>query len=273
MSVTPFPKASFVPATELGDKVVTAVSELHVAPKGRRPDPKLISNFAELRVQGGEDFTALTNYFQIENPIVLDRLNQDADLYEEIKTDSSQRLVSYGLADFLSLDMPERGFVLGPLLPEQGLLMVYAIRGLGKTWVALNMAYAIATAGVFLKWTSPKPLRVIYLDGEMPASVLQDRVAQIAAADDREIDPSLANNMKIVAQEMQDPSMPDLASTDGQAIYDQLAAEADVIFVDNISTLCRAGAENKADDWTTVSEWALRMRRLGKSLVFVAPRW
>ncbi len=45
--------------------------------------------------------------------------------------------------------------------------------------------------------------------------------------------------------------------------------QAEVIILDNISTLCRSGAENKGEDWGPVQSWALRLRRKGISVIFV----
>jgi len=102
----------------------------------------------------------------------------------------------------------------------------------------------------------------------MPAISLQERLAAIIKADDRDIEVQ-PDNLQIVPQEMQTHGMPDLASVDGQARYDELITDADIVIVDNISTLCRSSAENKADDWTVVSDWALRLRRWRKSVLFI----
>jgi RecA-family ATPase len=47
--------------------------------------------------------------------------------------------------------------------------MLYGQRGLGKTHVALGIAYAVASGGAFLRWRAPVPRRVLYVDGEMAA--------------------------------------------------------------------------------------------------------
>ena len=62
--------------------------------------------------------------------------------------------------------------------------MVYAERGIGKTWVGLNIAHAVGGGGVFLRWLASTPRRVVYIDGEMPASALKDRYAAIVATAD-----------------------------------------------------------------------------------------
>jgi len=180
----------------------------------------------------------------------------------------TQTLIGYGLGPFLEKEFPVRECLLSPWLTKQGLAMLYAPRGIGKTFFALNTAYAVATAGEFLQWKADRTWKVVYFDGEMPAITMQERLAGLVAADSRN-EITGFENLTIVSQELQEPSMPDLASIDGQRVFDQLTNDADLIIVDNISTLCRAGAENKADDWTVVSDWALRMRKEGRTVLFI----
>jgi len=71
--------------------------------------------------------------------------------------------------------------VLDPVLPTKGLAMVHSARGIGKTHLALAIAYTVASGGSLLGWWAPEPRRVIYVDGEMPAATMQRRVAAIVA--------------------------------------------------------------------------------------------
>lgn len=48
------------------------------------------------------------------------------------------------LEDLLALNLPERKMLLDPFLTEQGLVMLYAKRGVGKTHVALGIAHVVA---------------------------------------------------------------------------------------------------------------------------------
>jgi Mrp family chromosome partitioning ATPase len=81
--------------------------------------------------------------------------------------------------DFLALEIPPREMLLGPIMPEKSLAMLYAPRGLGKSWLALSMAVAVATGGRLMRWEATKPRRVLILDGEMPLSDLQARLSAI----------------------------------------------------------------------------------------------
>jgi hypothetical protein len=63
--------------------------------------------------------------------------------------------------------------------------------------------------------------------------------------------------------------LPDLATVEGQRIFDDAIGDAELVILDNISTLCRSGKENEAEGWQVVQDWALAHRRAGRSLLFV----
>jgi len=72
--------------------------------------------------------------------------------------------------DFIANDFPPRELMLSPWLPVKGSAMIHAHRGIGKTHIALGVAWAIATGRGFLKWEAVSGAqRVLLLDGEMPA--------------------------------------------------------------------------------------------------------
>jgi hypothetical protein len=88
-------------------------------------------------------------------------------------------------------------------------------------------------------------------------------------ADERDFDPS---NLLIITPDAQDGPMPDLATPEGQAAIERIVTDygIELIIVDNISTLCRnSGPENDAESWRAPQEWALRMRRGGRSVLFI----
>ena len=63
--------------------------------------------------------------------------------------------------------------------------------------------------------------------------------------------------------------LPDLSDPESQQFYDDVIADAELIVVDNLSTLCRGLKENDADSWVPVQSWALAQRRVGKSVAFI----
>lgn len=173
-------------------------------------------------------------------------------------------IVATDICSFLEMDIPPRTCLLGPWLPSSGLTQVYAYRGVGKTFFALNIAYAVATGTEFLGWNCPSPKRVLYIDGEMPASDMQERLRTIMI-----VPPEQPCNFKLITPDLQDLAVPNLANKECQSELESYTCEADLIIVDNISTLCRTGKENDSDNWTPVQRWALRMRSEGRSVLFI----
>lgn len=176
------------------------------------------------------------------------------------------RVVKIGIADFLQQKFPPRIKILDPWLPIQGLGMVYASRGIGKTFFALSVGVAVASGGRFLTWKAPSPAGVIYLDGEMPAATMQERLASIITSTGMEPTAPL----DIITPDLQPEGMMLRLDTEygQQALNDVLTDDHKLIIVDNISTLCGA-KENDADGWTPVQQWALRMRASGRSVLFI----
>lgn len=179
-----------------------------------------------------------------------------------------RRLTAVSVAALLARDIKPREMLLSPVVPEKGLAMVYAKRGVGKTFVALGIAFAVATGSTFLRWRAARPRRTLFIDGEMPLRTLQERLASIALGSEGEL-PS-PDYLQIIAADDQEFGIPDLSTREGQdAIEEHLADGYDLVVVDNLSTLCRGGKENEGESWLPVQEWALQLRRRGISVVFV----
>lgn len=183
----------------------------------------------------------------------------------EKKTSKSREFNLINIRDFRGRKFPPREHLIGPFV-KQGLSMVYAPPGVGKTHFALGVAFAIASGGSFLKWKAEHKARVLYIDGELPAHVLQERIAPLVDAlpVDQHID------FNFLTPDMQtEGMMPDISTPIDQGLLRSAVENADFIVVDNISCLVRTGKENEAESWIPVQNWALGLRRAGKSVLFV----
>lgn len=171
------------------------------------------------------------------------------------------------ILDLVNHQFKPREQILSPWLLTQSLNMLYAWRGVGKTHVALGIAYAIATGGAFLCWSAAQRRKVFYLDGEMPGASLQIRLVNLITADTADFDPDY---FRILTPDLQDSSMPDLATYEGQDAIEQLIGDAEIIIVDNLSSMARSGGrENDAESWQIIAEWALYQRQQGRTVIFV----
>jgi hypothetical protein len=170
-------------------------------------------------------------------------------------------------AALLARTFKPRVHLLSPWLTTQSLTMIYARRGVGKTHMALGVAYALASGGEFIGWKATQPVRVLYLDGEMPGADLKERLIKIIANSALE---APVGYLQIMTPDVQPFGMlPNLYDREGQQAIDAITGDAQVIIVDNLSCLVRGGKENEGESWQPVAEWALRMRAAGRSVIFI----
>lgn len=163
---------------------------------------------------------------------------------------------------------PPLQFVMTPFLPVQGIAYVYAKTGLGKTLFTLNLAYAIASGGNFLKYTCPSPKRVLYVDGEMPYTQLHNRIMQIA---NQQGEMDYKDNLLFLTPDKLLPfQVPMIDNPVGQEIYNQLLKKynIDVLILDNFSMLSSFD-ENKSNEFKPVQDWLLYLRSIGKTIINV----
>jgi putative DNA primase/helicase len=177
------------------------------------------------------------------------------------------RLQALSIAELFNLDIKPRGMVLDPIIPEKGLAMVHAWRGIGKTFFALGIAYATSTATKFLKWQAPKARRVLLIDGEMPAAALQERLAEIVRG--AAVEPSDGMFKILCGDLLEERGIGNLADPAVQAELDPLLDGVDLLILDNLSSLTAVVRDNDAESWSPIQAWLLRLRRRGISVLIV----
>jgi len=178
--------------------------------------------------------------------------------------DRKKGLVSIDLPSLIELDIPKKDYLLTPWMAAQSISMLHAYRGTGKTFISLGVAYAVASGGRFLNWRAPEKKGVLILDGEMPLKALQDRFKAIVNKGD-ELAP-----VRLISPDLQTMQMPDISTIQGQENINQhITDDISLIIIDNLSTLARSGKENEADSWDIIQAWALKLRSLGKSILFI----
>jgi hypothetical protein len=178
--------------------------------------------------------------------------------------DASYRPIT--AAELLAMEIPPRSVLLTPWLPEKGAAMLYAPRGLGKTYLSLSIAYAVASGGSVLRWHAAQPRPVLFVDGEMPMAALQERVAGIAAGFG--VQPLEDDFLKFLPADYFRDGLPNLASEQGRELLEQLCEGRALVVLDNLSSLARC-RENEADDWQPMQELVLSLRRRGTSTLIV----
>lgn len=178
-------------------------------------------------------------------------------------------LISCSIEELLNMDIKDRDYVMEPIIPEQGLAMIYAERGIGKTFVGLAIACAVAMGTPLFRWNAPKPRKVLYLDGEMPAKVMQERLAKIILGIKDKPESFNPEYLKVITPDIQHNPMPNLSSEDAQRLVEPHLKDTELVIIDNISTLCSFGKENEAESWSPIQTWLLDLRRRGISVLLI----
>jgi len=164
------------------------------------------------------------------------------------------------------MQIPQRRALLAPWLLESSISMVFADRGLGKTFFCLSVAQAVAQGKQFLDYDAENPFPVLYLDGEMQSAEMQKRLKLLS-------DDSKAQlPLHIFTPDLQSlDEMPNLSTPKGQAFVDEMieASGAKLVVIDNISTFMRSGNENDAESWSLVQPWLIKHRKYKRAVLLV----
>jgi hypothetical protein len=169
---------------------------------------------------------------------------------------------------------PPKQYALYPILPVQGIALVFAAAGVGKTMFTLNLAYAIAGGGNFLGYTAPKPRKILYIDAEMAYVDIHSRLMQISVQQGKLDIPGnffIYTPDRMMAKDETIPiRMPKICSPEGQAFYSDVIERhnIDVIVFDNLSMLTTVNLDT-GEDLHLFTDWQLHLRARGKTMINV----
>jgi hypothetical protein len=183
--------------------------------------------------------------------------------------DNKSRLVAVGVHDFIFMKLEPLDWVIEPLLTIKGRGMIFATRGAGKTFVALYIAYCIARGieDCFV-WRIPKKRRVVYVDGEMDAETLQQRMIDIVKLAGGG-DPPTNDELLLVTRDLQKDVRPKINTKAGR---DQIEAHLEpgtVLILDNISSLSPSSDEQETEEWALMEDWFGDLCWRGITVLFV----
>ena len=202
-------------------------------------------------------------------PVISNLLNRILPARETIAARASilarPPMQAVGINDFLNLDIPPREMLLNPILPERSLAMLYAPRGLGKSWLAISIGLAVARGAPLLRWSAPRQRNVLYVDGEMPLVSLQERLKAISVPFGTDIS---NDRFRILAADQIEGGI-NLSSEDGQRSLEPLLEDVDLVILDNLSTLASTTSESASDAWVPMQNWLLKLRRRGIAVLLV----
>jgi len=265
-------------------------------------------------------FLEITNDHEVDN-----RLNKLEYQDEQMKKDPEAIVGIHGLSKFLGVNLPafdeikdnveedaegpdhyplvdmqtafnteypKPKFVMEPILRERTVMQISGDYGAGKSMFGLYTAMCVANGWDFLDWKfkASGPIPVLYVEGELPASDIQDRLLTFADAKGFN-DPN--SGKKLNYENFFQLTLDDLELNGHKYGFDKLAVSNEedeaikgrlkientlnkikerlgkfpILFLDNISALT-AIDENKATDWSSLMMWLMNLKTRGIITVF-----
>jgi hypothetical protein len=156
-----------------------------------------------------------------------------------------------------------------PMLWSESINEVFAWRGTGKTLFSLSLALHLAAGRDFARFTIPEAKRVLYVEGELPASQLKERIVQLSQG--LHVPTS---NWKIRAKAFQEQhrlqNKITINTPEGREAIEAAIDEIDaqVVFLDSIASLAQISTNDELQ-WIPIIEWLVELRCKGIAVVYL----
>jgi DNA replication protein DnaC len=162
------------------------------------------------------------------------------------------------------LKLTPRKKLLGDWFAEGDGGFIFAFRGTGKTWLAVAMANALATGGKLGDWQAHAPVKVLYIDSEMPPDLMRERCDGLGTA----------SKLRLINHDILFERTGKVLNIANREIQEAITKRCvntgvKVLFIDNLSTAAFGMRENEADSWELVVPWLLELRRRKIAVVII----
>ena len=200
--------------------------------------------------------------------------------------ENNKQLITLKLGEFLTKEYPKTEYLQYPITGRGKIVQVWANAGHGKTWFCLEWACAIANGQDFLKWKcseggnedhdGSEPYPVLYVEGEMSVSELQDRLLSISQRYQDEKKTFNRDYFYIAPlREQPEQTFESLTSKAGRANVENTAkrifketGKKPFIFLDNITALT-VMQEKEGADWVELVHWLNSLRAQDYGVIFL----
>ena len=182
-------------------------------------------------------------------------LSQSAGIGGEAKWLTTIDAATVRSSELAALTLNRREPLLSNWLCEGDYGIIFASRGVGKTWLGLLIAKAVAMGGRLGEWKAPAPAKVLYIDGEMPPDLMRDRDKGLGSGEVEFLNHAILFDrtekvLNITERAVQEAILQ-------RCVRDNIR----LVVLDNLSTLASGIKENDSFEWECLHNWLLHFRR------------
>lgn len=170
---------------------------------------------------------------------------------------------------FREMEMPEIKMIMSPWLSFGSTHMIYAKRGVGKTFFSMSLSLAAVCGSDFGEWELCEPVNTLYVDGEMLPQKMKERVLSLQSnySGKQKNWYILSSGINLqnngLAINIAKPYWQDF-------IYNEVTSkDIKLIFLDNISALTPGIEENESTSWDVIAAWINKLKQTGCAVVLV----
>ena len=174
--------------------------------------------------------------------------------------------------EILRTDIPEKRFLVSSFMPSASFGMVYAPRGIGKSWFGMGLGKAIANGlDTFLGWQIHEMGDVLFVDGEMSLVDLKERTKLLFGSKGSSkfhLMPSeqLYQNGTPICLDMPQEHESILQLLEHM---EREGKRPKLIVLDNLSTLRRGVNENDNSETEKLLSFMVKLRHMGYAVLAV----
>ena len=193
----------------------------------------------------------------------MSQLSFDFDEQQEPNTPKTSS-VGECINTILSSDIEPPNVIVPNFLVSGEATMLAALAGAAKTFISQYISACVATGSPCFGIPIVKPSPVLYVDSELSRYQIQQRFKLIYDFIGRA---PRTNFLKIIHKRSFPSGMPDLTNPEG---FEKLLPEikrADVVILDNLSSLYRTAEELSQNDWNFYNDCLDEMRELSKAVL------
>ena len=202
-------------------------------------------------------------------PIAPDTPLDEAEKLRRVDDPRNYRMGTTSEQELMGMVIPERKFILGGLIAEKSINIVNGFRGSGKSWLMLIMANEVSWEGEVGPWKVEAPTNTLLVDGEMPISLLQERMKMINKGRDiRKKEYKMWVYSEAYAYRIGLKRASILDSVWREWLLEETERKKiGLLILDNLSSLAPGIDENDKMAFDPVNRWLLELRFQGVSVV------
>lgn len=170
---------------------------------------------------------------------------------------------------FKEMEMPEIKTIMSPWLTFGSTHMIYAKRGVGKTFFAMSLSLAVTHGSGFGDWELQEAVNTMYVDGEMLPQQMKSRII--------DLQPNYCKKQKnwYILSSGINLQNGGLAINIGKQYWQDfifnevMTKEIKLLFLDNISALTPGIEENESTSWDNIAVWINKLKQTGCAVVLI----